>query len=177
VYHLPLAACIAARRESLEMKETMLDVLMYLFENYLEDEIEVNSDQEKLRAALCDAGFPQEEIGKAFQWLESLADDEEFIAAQAGSCSSNVRVYIDDELDRMDVECRGFLLFLEQAGVLDAQTRELVVDRVMALEADGIDLEQLKWVVLMVLFNRPGKEDVYAWMEDLVFDRTGGRLH
>ena len=159
------------------MKETMLDVLMYLFENYLEDEIEVNSDQEKLRAALADAGFPQEEIEKAFQWLESLADDQESIVAQAGWCSPNLRVYIDNELDRMDVECRGFLLFLEQAGVLDAQTRELVIDRVMALEADGIDLEQLKWVVLMVLFNQPGKEDVYAWMEDLVLDRTGGRLH
>ena len=75
------------------------------------------------------------------------------------------------------LQCRGFLAFLEQAGVLDAQTRELVVDRVMALEAGGVGLEQLKWVVLMVLFNQPGKEDVYAFMEDLVLDRSSGLLH
>lgn len=159
------------------MKETMLDVLMYLFENYLEDEIEVDSDQSKLRTALAEAGFPQEEIDKAFHWLESLASDENAASPRTAPCSQNVRVFVDEEMDRMDVECRGFLLFLEQSGVLDADTRELVVDRVMALETDAIDLEQLKWVVLMVLFNQPGKEDAYAWMEDLVLDRESGRLH
>ena len=159
------------------MKETMLDVLMYLFENYLEDEIEVDSDQAKLRAALAEAGFPQEEIDKAFHWLESLASHEDSSSPRTAPHSLNVRVFVDEELNRMDVDCRGFLLFLEQTGVLDANTRELVVERVMALETDAIDLEQLKWVVLMVLFNQPGKEDAYAWMEDLVLDRESGRLH
>ncbi len=77
----------------------------------------------------------------------------------------------------MDAECRGFLLFLEQVKVLDATTRELVVDRVMALESESIDLEQLKWVVLMVLFNQPGQETMFSWMEDFVFDREACRLH
>lgn len=155
----------------------MLDVLMYLFENYLEDEIEVDSDQEIIRSALLDAGFHGDEIGKAFHWLESLASNAESIQAHSVNLSPNVRVYVEDEMGRMDVECRGFLYFLEQSGVLDPQTRELVVDRVMALEAECIDLEQLKWVVLMVLFNQPGKEDVYAFMEDLVLDRSSGWLH
>lgn len=171
-------AYTAAQPENTEMKETMLDVLMYLFENYLENEIEVDSDQEIIRSALLDAGFPGEEIGKAFHWLESLAVNAESMKSELESSGSAVRIYVEDEMERMDLECRGFLSFLEQAGVLDAQTRELVVDRVMALEAGGVvDLEQLKWVVLMVLFNQPGKEDVYAFMEDLVLDRSSGRLH
>ena len=159
------------------MKESMLDVLMYLFESYLEEDIEVDSNHAKLRTALVDAGFPREEIEKAFHWLESLASNAESIQAHPGNLRPNLRVYVEDEMGRMDVECRGFLYFLEQSGVLDPQTRELVVDRVMALEAESIDLEQLKWVVLMVLFNQPGKEDVYAFMEDLVLDRSSGRLH
>ena len=61
--------------------------------------------------------------------------------------------------------------------MLDATTRELVIDRIEALEGEDIDLEQLKWVVLMVLFNQPGKEAVCAWMEDLVLDKASGRLH
>ena len=65
-------------------------------------------------------------------------------------------------------------MFLEQTGVLDHNTREMVIDRVMALESEEIDLEQLKWVVLMVLFNQPGREAAYAWMEDLVFDEMPG---
>lgn len=159
------------------MKESMLDVLMYLFESYLEEDIEVDSNHAKLQTALVDAGFPREEIEKAFHWLESLAVDANSSPLDAGPQSPNIRLFVDEELDRMDLECRGFLMFLEQSGVLDACTRELVVDRVMALEAETIDLEQLKWVVLLVLFNQPGKQDTYAWMEDLVLDRESGRLH
>ena len=62
-------------------------------------------------------------------------------------------------------------------GVLDHSARELVVDRIMALDEDEVDMEHLKWVVLMVLFNQPGREEAYAWMEDLVFDENAGNLH
>jgi Smg protein len=47
----------------------------------------------------------------------------------------------------------------------------------MALESDEVELEQLKWVVLMVLFNQPGQEAAVAWMEDLVLDEMVGQLH
>ena len=47
--------------------------------------------------------------------------------------------------------------------------RELVLDRAMALDQDELDLDDLKWVVLMVLFNQPGSEAAYAWMETQMF--------
>jgi Smg protein len=53
----------------------------------------------------------------------------------------------------------------------------VVVERVLALEEDEIDLEQLKWVVLMVLFYQPGREVAYAWMEDLVFEDMEAVIH
>ena len=77
----------------------------------------------------------------------------------------------------MDAECRGFLIFLEQTGVLDPIARELVIDRAMALETQEIDMPQLKWVILMVLFNQPGHEAAFAWMEDLIFDEISDHLH
>jgi Smg protein len=39
----------------------------------------------------------------------------------------------------------------------------------MALDQDELDLDDLKWVVLMVLFNQPGSEAAYAWMETQMF--------
>ena len=51
------------------------------------------------------------------------------------------------------------------------------MDRVMALETHEISLEEMKWVILMVLFNQPGQEDAYAWMEDLVYEGYGIYLH
>jgi len=50
-------------------------------------------------------------------------------------------------------------------------------DGLMALETEDFDLGQLKWVILMVLFNQPGEEAAYAWVEDLVFDTMASGLH
>jgi Smg protein len=156
------------------MKENVLDVLMYLFQNYMEDDVDVDPDRESIQTELLAAGFPSREIQQAFEWLDSLVDRQSVpLPVNPSSC----RIYVEPELARLDVECRGFLLFLEQGGILDPETRELVIDRVMALEAEDIGLYQLKWIILMVLFNQPGQEEAYAWLEDLVFDDVPGYLH
>ena len=77
----------------------------------------------------------------------------------------------------LDVEARGFIMFLEQINVLDSATREMVIDRVMEIDSKEFCLEDLKWVVLMVLFNVPGKETAYAQMENLIFEMPDGPLH
>lgn len=39
--------------------------------------------------------------------------------------------------------------------MLNLETREMVIERVLALDTAEFDLEDLKWVILMVLFNIP----------------------
>jgi Smg protein len=159
------------------MKQTVIDILIYLFEHYGDDEIELDVDQDRVRSELCDAGFDGIEIAKAFDWLQELATSSELSVATIAESATSVRIYSSEEETKLDAECRGFLHFLEEVGVLDATNREVVIDRIMALEADEIDIGQLKWVVLMVLFNRPGQEQAFVWMEDLVMDDTYGCVH
>ena len=159
------------------MKENVLDVLMYLFENYMSDDIEFDTDEESLRVELQEAGFQSIEISKAFEWLEGLVALQDFPEKLPLVNTSSLRIYTDEEVDKLDLDARGFLMFLEQTGVLDHNTREMVIDRVMALDEDEIDIEQLKWVTLMVLFNQPGREAAFAWMEDLVFEEAPGIVH
>ena len=90
---------------------------------------------------------------------------------------TSTRIYTSEEERKLDTECRGFLYFLEQASVLNSYSRELVIERVLALESDDIDVEQLKWIILMVLFSQPGQEQAFLWMEDLVMDDLYGNLH
>ena len=52
------------------MKENVLDVLMFLFENYLYDEPEETPDRDSLEENLHQAGFTNGEIDKAFEWLD-----------------------------------------------------------------------------------------------------------
>lgn len=163
------------------MKESILDVLLYLFEHYFtNDESELSRDHNALRSGplfeeLGQAGFSPAEINKAFEWLDALSQHRpDTPAPRAGG---PVRVYFGPELDKLDVDCRGFLMFLEQHGVLDAAQRELVLDRAMALDQDEVDLDDLKWVVLMVLFNQPGSEAAYAWMEIQMFEDEPEPVH
>jgi len=158
----------------------MFDILMYLFENYIHSETEVFVDHDQLTDELIKAGFEVDEIYKALDWLEKLADlqnsDTIPYLTKNSPCSS-VRIYTEEEIMRLDAESRGFILFLEQINVLDTETREMVIDRVMALETPEFMLDDLKWVVLMVLFNVPGHENAYTQMEELVFEEPDGPLH
>ena len=159
------------------MKENVLDVLMYLFENYLDDdEDDTGTDRESLTVELEQAGFPKGEINKAFDWLENLATNPPETDT-ALDRPDTFRAYAPAELERLSSECRGFIQYLENIGILEAAQREVVIDRIMALDGGEIDLEQVKWITLMVLFNRPGQEDAYARMEDLVFDDSIGVMH
>ncbi|MDX1607406.1 MAG: DUF494 domain-containing protein [Candidatus Competibacterales bacterium] len=151
------------------MKENVLDVLMYLFQNYMNDEIDNEPNRDTVQNELLEAGFPSHEINQAFDWLEGLVELQDKPLALVNGDRS-FRIYTELEQRKLDAESQGYLLFLEQTGVLDSQTRELVIERVMALEAEELDLHQLKWIILMVLFNQPGQEEAYAWMEDLMFD-------
>lgn len=155
------------------MKESILDVLLYLFEHYFtNDAVSVDGDDltaqnGPLVGELTEAGFSTAEIRRAFDWLDALARQRP--SSGQPRINGPTRVFHGAELDKLDTESRGFLLFLEQNGVLDAGQRELVLDRAMALDQEEMDLDDLKWVVLMVLFNQPGSEAAYAWMETQMF--------
>ncbi len=157
------------------MKENVFDVLMYLFENYyMDDDRGLATDRDIVQQELSQAGFPSREINRAFQWMEGLTSGE---STQTAPAELSVRLYSREEMNRIDTESRGFLLFLEQMGVLSPANRERAIEQAMALESDDFDLDQMKWVILMVLFNQPGGEDAYALVEDLVIDSTQRGLH
>lgn len=157
----------------------MFDVLMYLFETYIHNEPEMRVDQDQLTDDLAEAGFHRDDIYNALNWLEKLADLQEGENAPYFffNDTATTEIYTEEEGVRLDASCRGFLLFLEQIQVLNLETREMVIDRVMALDNTEFDLEDLKWVVLMVLFNIPGYESAYQQMEELLFEVNEGYLH
>ena len=159
------------------MKENVLDVLIYLFENYMFDNDEFEPDQETLMLELNQAGFDQAMIDRAFDWLENLATLCENNSCVAGVDQGAIRHYSPEELENLGVEARGLLLTLEQCGVLDAISREMVIDQLMALGVDSIELEHLKWVILMVLSNYTDGEGVTELTETLILDGLHTCIH
>ncbi|MDG2108203.1 MAG: DUF494 domain-containing protein [Woeseiaceae bacterium] len=158
------------------MKENVIDVLMYLFETYVDTKEDPEPNQNELRLELLQAGFSDSEIESALVWLDGLTGHQESL--NYGNLSTHgTRIYNDFEHERLDAYCRGYIIYLEQTGILSPPQRELLIDRLLALESADIDVEQMKWVVLMVLFSQPGQELNYARMEDLIFDEGAGSIH
>ena len=157
------------------MKETVLDVLMYLFEAFVDSEEELEPDRNELRDELERAGFGAREIERALDWLDELNSVE--VAPSDTSRTAAIRVYDRFEQTRLDAASRGYLLHLEQIGILAPPHRELAIDRLLALDTEEVDVEHIKWVVMMVLFSQPGHEQAYAQMEDLVFADDPGWVH
>ncbi|MDD3576519.1 DUF494 domain-containing protein [Halothiobacillus sp.] len=166
------------------MKETVLDLLMYLFENHMEEEPHLPPAplRTDLQKKLLHAGFDADEIGRAFSWLDAAASEPAELsnlplAEVSAPKPTSFRVFTAEEQMALDVESRGLLVQLEAIGILSAQTRETVIERALALDNEELDLEDIKWVVMLVLFARPGEEAAFAWMEDLVFAETAELLH
>ena len=158
------------------MKPTILDVLRYLFDHYMDDDWEYTFDRDFLEVELREAGFDARQVDKAFDWLQGLAIQQDTGGAGA-PLNTAIRVYTADEQRRLDRKAQGFLLLLEQIGVIGHHTRELVIDRVMALETHDLELSQLKWIVLMVLFNQPDQEEPLMWMEYLLDEGCVSQAH
>jgi len=155
------------------MKEDIFDVLIYLFENYLDGDSDNYPDTTVIASELLDAGFQQPDVNKAFDWLESLAEIESITPA----VSSSFRIFSSQEVAVFDMECRNFLMYLEHGGILTPINREIAIDRAMALKDENITLDKLKWIVLMVLLSQPGDSAAFSRMEDIVYDLIPTSLH
>lgn len=144
----------------------MFEIFVYLFENYFY--VEACPEPDKLARKLSAVGFEEEEISDALEWLSglqlSIADEPPKIESSAGS----LRFYDEEEALRLSAECRGFLLFLENARALDASTREVIIERAMALPELSLTLARFKVIVLMVLWSRDADFDTLI-LEELLY--------
>ena len=154
------------------MKENVIDILKYLFESYLDEDIEHIPTGNKVKNELSLAGFGQKNIGKAFEWLDDLAKLKTHQFTLSFDIKTPSRIYNDYEQERFSIEARGFMYYLEDMGILDFNLRELIIDRALALESEEINLEQMQWITLMVLFNISGSEGAFTWIENVVFDEN-----
>jgi len=159
------------------VNENIIDVLIYIYENYMDSDEAVPTDQIMLEEELIEAGFPKGEVQKAFDWLDELAWRQGYMNTGNVLVNKSIRIFTAKEQQRIDLETQGMLLYLEQIGVLDSLSRELVIERAMALETEDLTADDVKWIVLLVLLNQPGQESAFALMEELVYNGDPGYLH
>lgn len=149
----------------------MIDILVYLFENY--QDFSAHPKPDALARKLSAAGFEEEEITVALDWLDTLKTSQ----VASFECSPRaVRVYTAEEQSRLGIDCLNFIVFLEAAGVVSPTVREQILDRAMSLEDDPVPLARFKITVLMVLWSRD--EDLEPLIvEELLYDADPELMH
>ena len=140
----------------------MFDILLYLYDTYLlTDQI---PDTEHLSRKLSAAGFEDEDIAEALDWLAGLDD---LVPGETQDGPRSLRVYTADEEHRLHLEGRGFLAFLESAGLLPPLGREWIIERALAMPEKEVSAACIKWIAMLALWKLRGADDA-LWLEDLV---------
>src|SRR5204863_7903365 len=129
----------------------MYDILAYLFENC--QQAELSDDRERVARKLSAAGFEDSDISEALHWLAGVLSAASSASSPLPDARTSFRAFAPRELAKLDPQCRGFVITLEQSGILTPQTRELVLERSLAATGASPSLDQLQLIVLMVLWN------------------------
>jgi len=126
----------------------------------------ISGDPASLSATLRNFGFKQESINNALGWINSVVQHKSFI--QEPSVNSH-HIFTTDEALQIDTKCRQFLMFLEKNDVLTPKTRELVIHHLLDLKQRYIDITDIKWVTLIILFNQPEQRAALVRFEQMLF--------
>jgi Smg protein len=148
----------------------MFEVLAFVYQNY--DAGPSYPETGLLERRLSSVGFAADEIDDALTWLQGLDS-----AAQPARPSAwliqpqptSMRVYPRHEQAHLGNRAIGFLSFMDGAGMLPPDIREVIIDRSMAAPGGPVSLEDLKLIVLMVYW-RFGQEPDALVLDELCDD-------
>jgi Smg protein len=149
----------------------MLDVLLFLFEHAVDGQVDVLNDHSSLIVELQSVGFEREQIQNAFDWLLNFINNEKKSSEHNNIIpskikSSGMRVYNEEELERLPSESLYTLFALEKAGFVTADMREEVITRSLSLNITKIQPEHFNWLLLSVINKLGGSHSASVWLQD-----------
>jgi Smg protein len=165
-------------RDGNGMSETWLG-LLHIVTGRLLGERQLRQDPAQLVDELAAEGFAPADVALALAWVERFFAGLYREAPAAGAVepftSSGHRTRTAEELLCVSPSAFGLLLRLEHTGVIDAATREEIIERALALGVEEVGEEEIRAVSRDVL-EAAGRDGSEADPPDAA--RTRGRhLH
>lgn len=148
----------------------MYEILVYLFENYQHPT--AFPEKKALFRKLSAVGFENQDIQEALSWLSKL----QLIAPQTKELSfsslQSFRVFDKEEAKHFNLDCQNYLFFLESADIIDAKSRELIIELSLALKDTPLTVDQLKVITLIALWSGDKMPDTLI-LDELLTDQVG----
>ena len=146
-------------------KERIMEILVFLLAEMRGNKQLTEIDLKPL----SQRGFSQTEISTAFSWLfdkialsgfeespvvlsASFADDG-FAKATRTSQDAPFRIYHEVERSVLSVEAQGYLLQIQELGLITSSDLELIIDRIMMAGVPTASLSDVKELVGIMIFD------------------------
>ncbi len=152
----------------------MFEVLVFMFENYIAHHALLDDDI--MTQELSAAGFEQSDIVGAVDWFHEMKTRLIEPPAVYAHQHSSMRLFSESEYKKISLESISFVIFLQQANVINDVERDIILDRAMALKQEQIKIEEMRWITMIALWNA-GREKDYLFVEDALFNPRGLTLH
>ena len=122
----------------------MYEILVYLFENC--QQREVAYERERIAKKLSAAGFEHADISETLHWLAGMSRAPQTEPLVLPDPKRTFRAFAPRELAKLDAQCRGFLLTLEQVKLIvlmvlwnqQTPTSQLVAEEIFAGAQDRL---------------------------------------
>jgi Smg protein len=161
----------------------MFEVLAFVYENY-----EGSADCPALPALhrqLSRVGFRSQPIDRALTWLLDLrrataapplvvGADDTLLPPRLLASGAPMRVLSSAEQAHLGADSWSYLCFLQNQGVLNAQSLEVVLERALAAPGGPMAVDDFKLLVLMLFWNQGLEPDTL--MLDELTDSSEGRV-
>ncbi|MBV8467027.1 MAG: DUF494 domain-containing protein [Burkholderiales bacterium] len=152
----------------------MFDILAFLFEQYFT--LDNCPDRTTLAKRLSAAGFEDQEIDEALDWLNEFNELDTGPYRALDDTPLLPRILHPREAARLTPDAQSFFHYLSSSGALSTGQRELLVDRLMQSNMQQLDETAVKRVALMVLW-RQGDDLANLLIEELLFAGDAAPMH
>jgi len=144
------------------MQERIIEIIVYVLEEFRHSRSKENYTD--ISQTLMSRGYTENEINLAFSWIfdhlqQNTPDEEERLHYQ----ESSVRVLHDLEKMVIEPDAYGYLLQLQQLGLISEADMEDIIEKALSLGTTHVTLEDIKAFTSAIIFNRetPHNMDVY----------------
>jgi uncharacterized protein Smg (DUF494 family) len=157
-------------------KEAFLDVLLYLFEYYSEEPGLSKSNETQIRNELVLAGFKKDAIEHVMDWVDVFNKSPNKINIEKPKKYS-VRVLSDSEKSLINEECQNYITRLERFGLLPPLKREVLIDKLTSIGFEPLDIEVVKALSILMLFQEPNIDVKLNTIEGDAFWESPSKLN
>jgi uncharacterized protein Smg (DUF494 family) len=155
------------------MKETLIEVLIRIFDQFLEDEVIKSSASSALSEILDEVEAEQANRRGLTAEQDRLVD--EYYTNFANLSSQR---YLDEvEKSKLGVQGWNYLLSLENTGVLPAWVRELTLSEISISDKTEIQLSEVKSILFQIMQKLIPEHTELAWLEYNLFQTDNLPLH